>query len=69
MSAAVDSKTCTPIILDQVTSFAELAWNIATFGSSNAATKAVTTTKNLIKDTAVAKKLTSLKATVKNNEK
>ena len=67
MGAAKDSKTCANIILDQVTSVGELALNIATLGSGNAATKAGTTTKNLVKDSAILKKIQNLKAAVKNN--
>jgi len=67
MGAATDSKTCANIIFDQVSSVGELALNIATFGSSNAATKAGTTTKNLVKQSAILKKLQDLKAAVKNN--
>lgn len=67
MGAAIDRSTCSKMIFDPVVSVAELALNIATFGSSNTATKAGTTTKNLIKDASLAKNLTLLKAAVKNN--
>lgn len=68
MGAAKDIATCAQIIFDQVTSVGELALSIATFRSSSSLlTKAGTTTKNLIKNTAIAKKFASLKAAVKNN--
>ena len=47
MGAAPTSGKCAGVVFDQVTSVAEVALNIATFGSSSLATKAISTIQDI----------------------
>ena len=49
MGAAKDSKTCGQVIFDQVTSVGEMGLNLATFGTSSAATTGASASKDLSK--------------------
>lgn len=68
MGSAVSKKVCGEIIVGQITSVGQIAVNIATFGSSGAASGAANAAKNVGKIAQLKKKLQTLKAAIKGNK-
>ena len=65
MGAAVSSKACASVIIDQVTSVGTIALNIATLGSSGGATTAANAAQGASKLAKLRQQLSSLKNTFK----
>ena len=69
MGAAKDSKTCATVIFNQVSSVGTIALNIATLGSSGAATTAVKTATTAGKLSKMKQMFTELKTVYEANKK
>ncbi len=65
MGAAISSKACASVIIDQVTSVGTIALNIATLGSSGGATTAANAAQGASKLAKLRQQLSSLKNTFK----